>query len=226
MAGPDRSRALRARRARLGAHENALRALGYQRIAGTDEAGAGPLAGPLVAAAVILPPRARLPGVFDSKQLSAAQRAVEAERIRRVATVWSVVEIAAAEVDRLGPYGAALLAMERAVGALDPAPDYLLADARHLRAVSVPQEAVVRGDASHLVIAAASILAKVHRDGLMEQLDRRFPGYGFAQHKGYGTAQHLDALIRLGPCPEHRRRYAPVRALCSPAQPLLPGLGP
>jgi len=199
-----RSEALRSR-------ERELRRQGYARIAGVDEAGAGPLAGPLVAAAVILPPGARLPGVDDSKRLAEADRERWAERVRRVALAWAVAEVPASEVDEVGPYEAALRGMYRAVTALDPPPDYVLVDARRIPGLAVPQEPVVGGDGKHLAIAAASLLAKTHRDARMRELDGRYPGYGFARHKGYGTAEHLAALRRLGPCPEHRRRYAPVR---------------
>ena len=194
-----------------------LRRAGYRLIAGTDEAGAGPLAGPLVAAAVILPAGARLPGVNDSKQLTPAEREHWAERIRLSATAWAVASVAVEEIDRVGPLRGAILAMTRSVRALDPQPDYLLVDARRLPGLDMPQEAVIRGDARHLAIAAASILAKVERDGEMVRLDRRFPGYGLARHKGYGTAEHLEALRRFGPAPCHRRSYAPVRR-CLAAQ--------
>ncbi|MDH3283940.1 MAG: ribonuclease HII [Acidobacteriota bacterium] len=190
--------------------ERALRRAGFDRVAGADEAGAGPLAGPLVAAAVILPRRARLPGVVDSKQMSPAGRALWAERIRTCATSWATAEVPAARVDVVGPLRASIEALTAAVRALDPGPNFLLVDARWLPDVAVPQEAVIKGDARHLSIAAASVLAKDHRDRLMTDLDRRHPGYGFADHKGYGTAGHLGALARLGPCPEHRRSYAPV----------------
>lgn len=191
--------------------ERELRQFGFRRVAGADEAGAGPLAGPLVAAAVILPPRARLPGVDDSKKLTPRQRERWAALIRQRALAFAVVEVDAAEVDRSGPYQASIAGMTRAVLALDPAPDYLLTDARRLPDLALPQEAVIGGDRKHLCIAAASILAKVHRDGLMREFEDQFPGYGFARHKGYGTAAHLEALQRLGPCPQHRRSYSPVR---------------
>ncbi len=206
-----------ARRRALRAGAAALRKEGYRLIAGADEAGAGPLAGPLVAAAVILPVGARLPGVDDSKRLDASRRERWSVRIRQVAVSWAVAEVSATEVDRIGPLQAAIEGMSRAVGALDPAPDFLLTDARPLPRVEVPQRAVIRGDARHLVIAAASILAKHHRDTVMIEVDRQYPGYGFAQHKGYPSASHLEALARLGPCPVHRRSYAPVRR-CLPGQ--------
>lgn len=191
--------------------ERDLRKLGYLHVAGADEAGAGPLAGPLVAAAVVLPPRVRFSGVDDSKKLTPRQREAWSKVIRARATAWAVVEVSAAEVDRFGPFQASILGMTRAVLALDPAPDYLLTDARRLPDLALPQEPVIGGDRKHLCIAAASILAKVHRDALMRDFDTRFPGYGFARHKGYGTPAHLEALQRLGPCPEHRKTYAPVR---------------
>ena len=196
--------------------ERALRAAGYARVAGADEVGAGPLAGPLVAAAVILPDDADLPGLDDSKKLTAKARARFAEEIRRQAVAWAVFELPAAEVDRIGPYKGALTALAGAIRALDPPADYALIDARPLPALALPQESPIRGDGTHLCIAAASVVAKVHRDGLMDALDAVFPGYGLARHKGYGTAEHLAALERLGPCPEHRRSYAPVRRLVAP----------
>ncbi len=199
------------RRDALRRPERALRALGYERIAGVDEAGVGPLAGPLVAAAVILPPGARLPGVDDSKKLTPREREEWAERVRSVALAWAVAEVTAADVDRIGPYQASLLAMTRAVEQLAPPADYLLVDARRLPHLLIPQAPLVRGDSRRLSIAAASVVAKVHRDALMDEMDLRYPGYGFSQHKGYGTASHIAALTRLGPCPEHRRRYGPVR---------------
>ena len=203
---PDRDR-----REALRRPERALRAKGFERVAGVDEAGAGPLAGPLVAAAVVLPPGARLPGVDDSKKLTALQREEWAAVIQKRAIAWAVAIVPVGDVDRLGPYKASLLAMTRAVQALDPPADYLLVDARRLPHVRIPQEPIVHGDARRLSIAAASVLAKAHRDAVMNELDRLHPGYGFARHKGYGTPEHLAALARLGPCPQHRRRYAPVR---------------
>ncbi|MCU0222671.1 MAG: ribonuclease HII [Acidobacteria bacterium] len=197
--------------------ERELRLEGYRCIAGTDEAGAGPLAGPLVAAAVALRSGTGLLGVDDSKRLTARQRETLAEEIRQRAIAWSIAVVPAAEVDAVGPLVAAIRGMTRAVLSLSPAPDFVLIDARRLPDVPIPQQAVVGGDHRHLCIAAASILAKVHRDGLMQDLDARYPGYGFAQHKGYGTSDHLAALASLGPSPEHRRRYAPVRALLGEA---------
>jgi ribonuclease HII len=221
-----RTRISQRRRESLRRRERELRRAGYANVAGVDEAGAGPLAGPLVAAAVILPPGARLPGVFDSKRLVASERERWAGRIRASALSWRVVSLGASRVDEIGPYEAALEAMSSAVRALDPQPDYVLVDARRLPLLEVRQEAVIGGDGKHLSIAAASILAKVHRDAQMRELDLLHPGYGFAEHKGYGTREHLQALEHLGPCPEHRRRYAPVRRLLDPQRTLFePPLG-
>ncbi len=193
--------------------ERELRLEGYRFIAGTDEAGAGPLAGPLVAAAVVLRSGVGLLGVDDSKRLTARQREAMAKEIRLRAAAWAIAVVPAAEVDEVGPLTAAVRGMTRAVLALSPPADFVLIDARRLPDVPIPQQAVVGGDRRHLCIAAASILAKVHRDEMMQDLDLLYPGYGFAQHKGYGTADHLAALASLGPSPEHRRRYAPVREL-------------
>lgn len=206
-ATPDRSR-----RESLRRRARELRRLGFERVAGVDEAGVGPLAGPLVAAAVVLPARARLPEVDDSKRMTAERRARCVDAVRARAVCSAVAEVSASEVDELGPYRASLTAMARAIRALDPPADYLLIDARALPDVKIPQESVVGGDGRHLAIAAASVLAKVERDRRMLEIDAAHPGYGFARHMGYGTADHMEALRRLGPCPEHRRRCAPVRA--------------
>ena len=202
---------LRPERRDLRRRERALRRDGWSLVAGTDEAGAGPLAGPLVAAAVILPPRRHFAGVDDSKRLAPGARERLAREIERKAIALAVSVVPVRTVDRIGPLAASVLAMTRAVWALDPRPDYVLVDARPLPDLGIPHESPVGGDGRHLAIAAASIVAKVRRDAMMRALDRRWPGYGFARHMGYGTAEHLDALARLGPCPQHRRRWAPVR---------------
>ncbi len=212
----------RSRQEALRRYARELRRRGFTRIAGADEAGAGPLAGPLVAAAVILPEGVRLPGVDDSKKLSAAARARWAEAIRERSVAHAVVEVGVRELERIGPYQAALAGMRRAVLALDPAPDYLLVDARHLPELELPQESFVRGDGKHLAIAAASVLAKEHRDALMRDYALEYPEYGFERHKGYGTAAHLDALERMGPTPIHRRSYAPVRRVLERQERLFP----
>jgi ribonuclease HII len=187
-------------------------------VAGLDEAGRGAWAGPLSAAAVILPLRLRglravLSGVRDSKQMTPRQRMLAAEVIRSVAVAWSVGSATAAEVDRIGPLRATHLAMQRAVAALNPGPDHLLVDYLRLPGISLPQTAITHGDALSLSIAAASVLAKTWRDERMTAMEDLYPGYGFARHKGYGTVCHAKGLARLGACPEHRRSYAPIRRL-------------
>lgn len=182
------------------------------RVAGVDEAGRGPLAGPVVAAAVILDPGRPIAGLDDSKRLAPAERERLAGQIRRRALAWAVGRAEAEEIDRLNILQATFLAMRRAVAALDPAPDYALVDGNRWPGLPCPGEPVVGGDGKVAAIAAASILAKTVRDAEMASLDRRYPGYGFAAHKGYPTPAHLEALRRLGPCPEHRRSFAPVRA--------------
>jgi ribonuclease HII len=167
----------------------------------------GPLAGPVVAAAVVFPPGLGLSGVDDSKRLTAAQRERLALDIRGVALAFAVAEVAPAEIDALNVYRAGLEAMRRAVLRLEPSPDLVLVDARQIPGLAVPQETLVKGDARCHAIAAASILAKTRRDALMVELDARYPGYGFAEHKGYATAVHRAALKRLGPTPIHRRSF-------------------
>lgn len=193
-------------------HERELWSAGYQAIAGVDEAGVAPLAGPVVAAACILPRDFRPRGIDDSKKLDAAQREVLEVQIKQAAIAWSIGSAEPAEIDALNPYHASLLAMRRAVVGLSAKPDFLLVDARKVPEVDIPQRGIVHGDALSLTIAAASILAKTARDRMLTELDAVYPGYGFAQHKGYPTAEHLQALERLGVCPIHRRSYAPVRA--------------
>lgn len=192
-------------------------ACGAQRPCGVDEAGRGPLAGPVVAAAVILDPRQPIAGLRDSKAMSARQRVAAAAEIRARALSWAVAEADVAEIDRLNILQATLLAMKRAVEALQPGADYALIDGNRLPPLALPMRAIVGGDASEPAISAASILAKTHRDALMTALDAAHPGYGFAEHAGYPTPQHLQALRALGPCVVHRRSFAPVRALLGPA---------
>lgn len=213
-----RVRAARAEQTRLRAisrHERRLWASGLARVAGVDEAGVSPLAGPIVAAAVILPPGTRILEVDDSKKLSPACRERLAPIIRQRATAWSVAFVEPAEIDELNVYWAALLAMRRAVDGLLPQPEYVLIDARRLDGLAWPQESLVHGDSLSLTIAAASILAKTARDARMRELDQVYPGYGFAQHKGYPVAAHRRALGVLGPSPIHRRSFELVR-LSSP----------
>lgn len=181
-----------------------------ERLAGVDEVGRGPLVGSVVAAAVILDPARPIAGLTDSKKLSARRREALDVEIRQHALGFAVAEASAAEVDALNIYHATHLAMRRAIDALAPTAEYLLVDGNRLPGHALPGQAVVKGDARHAAIAAASILAKVARDAQMLELDARHPDYGFARHKGYPTQVHLAALERLGTLPEHRRSFAPV----------------
>lgn len=181
-------------------------------VAGVDEAGRGPLAGPLAVAAVILDPAQPIAGLDDSKKLSAKRREALYAEIVAHARAWSVVLVAVEEIDRVNILQATLAGMCRAVRGLAVAPDAAWIDGNRLpRELPCPGRAIVGGDALEPAISAASILAKVTRDRIMVELDATWPGYGFAVHKGYGTRRHLEALARLGPCPEHRRSFAPVR---------------
>ena len=194
----------------LWALEREIRARGARRIAGVDEAGRGPLAGPVVAAAVIFPAGYSHPEINDSKRLSADRRERLYPVITAAALAWAVAEVSEAEIDRLNILQATLRAMERALAELAPAPDYVLVDGSVRPVLLVPGETVVGGDARVGCIAAASILAKVHRDRLMREHHERWPAYGFAANKGYGTAAHLAALAVHGPCTIHRRSFRPV----------------
>jgi ribonuclease HII len=180
-------------------------------ICGVDEAGRGPLAGPVIAAAVVIAPDRPIEGLRDSKQLSAAQRERLADAIRSRALDWTLGRADVAEIDRLNILQATLLAMRRAVEALRTPPQRVLVDGNRCPRLTVACEAVVRGDSTVPAISAASILAKVARDAEMQRLHAVYPGYGFDGHKGYPTPAHLAALRRLGPCPEHRRSFGPVR---------------
>lgn len=187
-------------------------------IAGVDEAGRGPLAGPVVAAAVILDRNQPIDGLDDSKKLSARRRDVLAADIRRRALGWAVAWSDPAEIDRLNILAATLLAMRRAILGLPLWPQGVLVDGNRLPdldffGASIPGEPVIGGDARIASISAASILAKVSRDRMMSATDRLYPGYGFARHKGYGTAEHLETLGRLGPCAQHRWSFRPLRDL-------------
>ena len=182
-------------------------------IAGVDEVGRGPLAGDVVAAAVILDPARPIDGLRDSKKLSAARREALAAVIRQRARAWCVARASVAEIDRLNILQASLLAMHRAVQGLEPQPRYVLVDGNRLPRWDYAAEPVVKGDDRVAAIAAASILAKVQRDAELVELDRQYHGYGFARHKGYPTAAHLAALRERGVTPVHRRSFAPVRAL-------------
>jgi ribonuclease HII len=189
----------------------ALRARGFLLVAGVDEAGRGPLAGPVVAAAVILPDDFTLAGLTDSKKVSPAKR----EKIYAILTttaeiLWAVAEATVEEIDRLNILRATHLAMARAIEALPRRPDHALVDGLPVRGLPVGHTALVEGDSLSLSIAAASIIAKVTRDRLMAELDAQHPQYGFARHKGYGVRDHLEALRKHGPCPTHRRTFQPV----------------
>ncbi|MCI0439434.1 MAG: ribonuclease HII [Chloroflexi bacterium] len=198
-------------------HEEAsLLAQGYSMVAGLDEVGRGPLAGPVVAGVVIFPPnpKGRWVGqVRDSKQLSAAQREKLVPYIQDAALAFEIGQSSPQEVDALGIVQATRLAMSRALDSLALWPQFLLLDALSLPRVPIPQKSIVHGDALCLSIAAASIVAKVARDRMMVEEDAVYSGYGFADHKGYGTPQHMDSLRRLGPCPIHRASFSPVKEL-------------
>ena len=195
---------------RLTQFERELWESGVELVGGVDEVGMAPLAGPVITAAVILPRGTRLKGVNDSKQLTAEEREALAPQIISCALAWAIGEATVEEIDRLNIYQAGLLALKRAVMALVPLPQHLLVDARRID-VPMPQQPIIQGDAKSLTIGAASIVAKVHRDRLMAQMDEKYPGYGLAEHKGYPTPVHLEALARLGPCEIHRRSFGPVQ---------------
>lgn len=182
-------------------------------VAGVDEAGRGPLAGPVVAAAVILSQNGKLKGLRDSKTLSAAARCRLAAEIRSVCLAWALGEADSEEIDQLNILNASLLAMQRAVLSLNITPFQVLVDGNHCPRLNCQVQAIVKGDALIPAISAASILAKVHRDETMTALDGDYPGYGFARHKGYATAEHLAALRRLGACAIHRRSFSPVQRI-------------
>src|ERR1700712_2066277 len=184
---------------------------GQDAVAGVDEAGMRPLAGPVAAAAVILKPGTRITGIDDSKKLDANSREALAKEIKEKAASWSVAFVEVEEIDTINIYWAGILAMRRAVEGLGVVPQHLLIDAKRLKEIAIPQQAIIKGDAKSASIAAASILAKVSRDALMRTLDTRHPGYGFADHKGYPVRAHYAALARLGACPAHRRSFGPVR---------------
>ena len=207
---------MRSRRSWL-ADQIALSADAPGLVAGVDEAGRGPLAGPVVAAAVILDELHPIKGLADSKQLSARRRERLFDEIRAKALCCSIAQASAQEIDALNILGATLLAMQRAVQGLRLRPHKVLVDGNRLPALPMPAAAIVKGDALVAAISAASILAKVHRDALCAQLHAQHPEYGFAAHKGYPTAQHLEALRTHGACPQHRRSFAPVRDACGAA---------
>ena len=190
--------------------EKAARSNGALRIAGLDEVGRGPLFGPVVAAAVILPESCRFRGLTDSKLLTENQRNELEPQIRLKAIAWAIAVVDAETIDRINIRQASLLAMRQAVEQLTLSPDFLLIDGRDSIDWPCPQQSVIHGDSTSLSIAAASVLAKVHRDRLLVELDSQFPGYGLASHKGYCCPEHFAALARLGPTPLHRRSFRPI----------------
>lgn len=198
---------------------------GWRLVAGCDEAGRGALLGPLYAAAVILDPAKPIPGIDDSKKLSPPERQALASEIRAKAIGYQIVALKAAEVDALNVYAASRQAMIRALRDLIPPPDFVLTDAMplsppgNLAEFTTPYRAIVHGDARSVSIAAASILAKVARDAHLKELDRLYPTYQLAKNKGYGTEEHLEALARHGPCPEHRQTFQPVKDYLLPLFP-------
>ena len=199
--------------------ERALRARGIFLVAGVDEAGRGPLAGPVVAAAVILPEEAAPDGLDDSKRLSAARRAkFHAMLTNHPGIIWAVGEACVEEIDRINILRATHLAMARAIAGLSRMPGHALVDGLPVQGLPVSHTALVGGDGTSMSIAAASIIAKVTRDRAMLALDEHYPRYGFARHKGYGVPEHLEALRKHGPCPAHRRSFAPVAQASRPTE--------
>ncbi len=193
--------------------ENGLRRWGFHRVAGTDEVGRGCLAGPVVAATVVLDPSARISGIRDSKLLSLHEREDLYEAITGSALAWSVASVPPVEIDEINIHQASLRAMQRAVLSLSPYPDFVLVDAFRIPEISIPQRGIVRGDRRCTAIAAASIVAKVTRDREMQVHDEQDPRYGFGRHKGYATPEHLLALTRYGYSTLHRRSFRPS-SLC------------
>jgi len=209
----------RRRLTRLHRYEEAARARGFEFIGGVDEVGRGPLAGPVVAACVVVNGPLMLKGLNDSKQVTPEMRDELAEQIKVQCVAWSVGVASVAEIERLNIYWASILAMERALETLSLQPTYLLTDAVRIRSFRGEQEPVIKGDAKCATVAAASIVAKVHRDAMLVELDVLYPHYGFAEHKGYATARHIEALRRHGPCQEHRRAFWRVQEAL-----MLPGI--
>jgi ribonuclease HII len=200
----------RRRLVRLHRYERAALERGFTFIGGVDEVGRGPLAGPVVAACVVLCEPLMLSGLDDSKKVRPELRIELAQAIKVRAAFWAIGEASVAEIERFNIYHASLLAMQRALDALARLPEYLLTDAVRIRSFAGEQLPVIKGDAKCASVAAASIVAKVHRDGLLSELDRLHPQYGFANHKGYATPQHIEALAQHGPCEHHRRHFLRV----------------
>ena len=195
------------------AYEKELYTQGIQLIAGVDEVGRGPLAGPVVAAAVILPENCKIPGLNDSKKIPKSKHKEIYEAVLQNAIAIGIGVKDNQVIDQVNIYEATKLAMMEAIGQLDPQPQHLLIDAMKLD-LPIPQTSIIKGDANSLSIAAASIVAKVTRDQMMEEFDREYPGYDFAQNAGYGTTKHLAGLDQLGVTPIHRRSFEPVKSMC------------
>lgn len=195
------------------AYEKELYTQGIHLIAGVDEVGRGPLAGPVVAAAVILPENCKIPGLNDSKKIPKSKHKEIYEAVLQNAIAIGIGVKDNQVIDRVNIYEATKLAMMEAIGQLDPQPQHLLIDAMKLD-LPIPQTSIIKGDANSLSIAAASIVAKVTRDQMMEEFDREYPGYDFAQNAGYGTAKHLAGLDKLGVTPIHRRSFEPIKSMC------------
>lgn len=200
----------RQRIAAMWQYEQQAAANGYSWIAGTDEVGRGPLAGPVVAAAVILPEHADLPGIKDSKKLTEKQRVYLDTRIKEQAIAWAIAEVDEKTIDRINILEASRLAMQKAVQMLKQPADFVLVDGLPNPQITLPSQAIVKGDNKSISIAAASIIAKVYRDHLMDVYDQSYPGYGFAANKGYPTEAHLQAIGEMGPCPIHRISFRPL----------------
>src|SRR5580693_2935162 len=194
--------------------ERLLWKAGIQHIAGVDEVGIGPLAGPVVAAAVVFPPGVEIEGVDDSKALDEESRRRLDKEIREKASAFAIGRVEVEDIDRINIYHAGIRAMQLALNSLPLAPQHILVDSRTVPGFSQPQNSFDKGDGINFSIAAASIVAKVYRDGLMTELDSEYPGYGFASHKGYATPEHQRAIRDLGPCPIHRRSFDYIRELC------------
>ncbi len=192
--------------------EQALKAKGYQHIAGVDEAGRGPLAGPVVAAAVIMPEEYKNELINDSKQLTAMQREQLFVEISNNALTYAVGVVTPSKIDEMGILNATKLAMRQAILKLDPTPDFILTDAVPVNIMDIPQMPIIKGDEKVFSIAAASIIAKVHRDHLMVKYDKKYPNYSFGDHMGYGTEVHLSAIKKHGACPIHRLTFSPFNS--------------
>ena len=203
----------RQRIAAMWEYEKAAKAKGYTWVAGTDEVGRGPLAGPVVAAAVILPENADLPEIKDSKKLSEKQREQLDSLIKQQAISWCIAELDEKEIDAVNILEASRLAMKNAVNGLSQPADFVLVDGLPNPRITLPSEAIVKGDNRSISIAAAAIIAKVYRDNLMDEYDKQYPGYGFAANKGYPTEEHIQGIMKQGPCPIHRMTFRPLSEL-------------